>query len=98
MSPTPGTGDPDPRVKGAATVLRGHGIGCLPVLDNGRLVGIITVSAPLELIGRGVDKSGPVDKRREGPKPGGRRGAEPAFRARRPGGRQARSTARWTMR
>lgn len=49
-------------VREAANKLRGRGIGCLPVMERGRLVGIVTVSDLLELIGRGVER--PVPKAR----------------------------------
>jgi acetoin utilization protein AcuB len=47
---------PDLTVRKAATLLRGSSVGALPVLDRGRLVGIVTVSDLLELIGRGVER------------------------------------------
>jgi acetoin utilization protein AcuB len=40
----------------AANLLRGRSIGCLPVLDEGRLVGIVTTSDLLERIGRGSER------------------------------------------
>ena len=43
-------------VREAANKLRGRSIGCLPVVDRGRLTGIVTVSDLLELIGRGVER------------------------------------------
>jgi CBS domain-containing protein len=43
---------PDTTVRQAANLLRGHGIGCLPVIDEGRPVGIVTVSDLLNLVGR----------------------------------------------
>lgn len=39
-------------IKDAANLMRGHGIGCLPVVDDGKLVGIVTTSDLLELVGR----------------------------------------------
>jgi CBS domain-containing protein len=47
---------PKTTVREAANLLRGRTIGCLPVVDRGRVVGIITVSDLLELIGKGVEK------------------------------------------
>jgi acetoin utilization protein AcuB len=44
--------DPQTPVRRAANLLRGHNIGSLPVLDGDRLVGIVTVSDLLELVGR----------------------------------------------
>src|SRR5512140_3199797 len=42
MSRTPQTADPLDPVEDAARIMRARKIGCLPVLDEGRLVGIIT--------------------------------------------------------
>jgi CBS-domain-containing membrane protein len=47
------TAPPDLTVRKAANLLRGSTVGALPVLDRGRLVGIVTVSDLLELLGRG---------------------------------------------
>jgi CBS domain-containing protein len=47
------TAPPDATVRRAANLLRGHNIGCLPIVDRGRPVGIVTVSDLLELVGRG---------------------------------------------
>lgn len=47
---------PTMTVRKAANLLRGHSIGCLPVLEAGRLVGIVTTTDLLELIGRGVER------------------------------------------
>jgi CBS-domain-containing membrane protein len=48
--------DEDTTVRSAANLLRGHAIGCLPVLREGTLVGIVTLSDMLELLGRGAEK------------------------------------------
>ena len=34
----------------------GRTIGCLPVIDNGKLIGIITLSDLLQFLGKGVDR------------------------------------------
>lgn len=47
---------PTDTVRSLANVMRGHTIGCVPVIDRGRLVGIVTLSDLLELLGRGVDR------------------------------------------
>jgi acetoin utilization protein AcuB len=60
MTPAVTTASPDTTIRDAANVMRGHGAGCLPVVDRGRLVGIVTVWDLLELIGRGVTR--PVAK------------------------------------
>lgn len=53
------TASPDMPVRQAANLMRGRTIGCLPVVEEGkrsRLVGIVTVSDLLELLGRGIDR------------------------------------------
>ena len=53
------TASPEMSVRQAANLMRGRTIGCLPVVKEGhpsRLVGIVTVSDLLELLGRGVDR------------------------------------------
>ena len=47
---------PDATVRQAANLMRGRTIGCVPVVDRRRLVGIVTVSDVLALVGRGVDR------------------------------------------
>jgi len=42
MSPEPHTISPDETALKAARLLKSEGVGCLPVVDGGRLVGIIT--------------------------------------------------------
>lgn len=54
------TAKPDMTLRQAANLLRGRSIGCLPVVDEGRLVGILTTTDLLELIGRGAER--PVAK------------------------------------
>ncbi|HMA29594.1 MAG TPA: CBS domain-containing protein [Thermoanaerobaculia bacterium] len=56
------TASPEMSVKQAANLMRGRTIGCLPVVEEGhprRLVGIVTVSDLLELLGRGIDRPTP---------------------------------------
>jgi len=43
-------------IRSVANLMRGRTIGCVPVVEDERLVGIVTVSDLLELIGRGVDR------------------------------------------
>ena len=43
--------------------MRGRTIGCIPVSDGKRLVGMITVSDLLDLLGRGVDRPAKVGHR-----------------------------------
>lgn len=56
MTPHTITGKPTSSVKQAANLLRGYIIGCLPVVENGKLLGIVTTSDLLELLGRGLEK------------------------------------------
>ena len=50
------TAAPTTTVREAANLMRGRSIGCLPVLDQGSLRGIITVTDLLSLIGRGAER------------------------------------------
>ena len=54
---------PTTTIREAANRLRGRGIGCLPILEKGRLVGIVTVSDLLMLLGRGAERPVPHTKR-----------------------------------
>jgi acetoin utilization protein AcuB len=56
-------GRPDMTPRQAANLLRGRTIGCLPLFENGELVGIITITDLLELIGRGAEKPASRSKR-----------------------------------
>ncbi len=60
MSSPAVTAQPDTTIRQASNLLRGRTIGCLPVLEGGRLVGILTTTDLLELIGRGSER--PVSK------------------------------------
>jgi CBS domain-containing protein len=44
---------PDLPLRKAANMLRGSAVSALPVIERGRLVGVVTVSDLLEMIGRG---------------------------------------------
>jgi CBS domain-containing protein len=50
------TGTPDMTIREAANRMRGRADGALPVLRGRHLVGIVTVSDLLDLIGRGVER------------------------------------------
>jgi acetoin utilization protein AcuB len=54
------TASPEATIRQAANLLRGRSIGCLPVVEEGRAVGIVTTTDLLELIGRGVEK--PIER------------------------------------
>ena len=50
------TMSPTHTVRQAANLMRGRTIGCVPIVDRGRLVGVVTVSDLLEVLGRGIDR------------------------------------------
>lgn len=50
------TVQPETPVRKAANLMRGRSIGCVVVVDDHRVVGIITVADLLSLIGRGADR------------------------------------------
>jgi acetoin utilization protein AcuB len=58
------TSSPDTTLRQAANVLRGRTIGCLPVVEDGRIVGIVTATDLLELIGAGIERPVPKARRR----------------------------------
>ena len=57
------TTEPTAPVRKVANLMRGRTIGCIPVNDGKRLVGIVTVSDLLELLGRGVERPVKVGRR-----------------------------------
>ena len=48
--------NPEMTLRQAANQLRGRSIGCLPVLEEEKLVGIVTTTDLLELLGRGMER------------------------------------------
>jgi CBS domain-containing protein len=62
MTPHAVSASPSTTISQAATLLRGRSIGCLPIIDKGKLVGIVTVSDLLELLSKSDD--GPSSKRK----------------------------------
>lgn len=56
MTPQVISARPTATVRQAANLLRGYVIGCLPVIDEGRLRGIVTTSDLLDLVGRGSER------------------------------------------
>ncbi len=64
-------------VQGAAKLLRRRNIGCLPLVDHGRLVGVVTTSDLLELVGKGVLHIQPKTKKWTMPKRGPTHRPEP---------------------
>ena len=53
MTSKPILAKPDTTLREAANLLRGYKIGCLPVVEDGKLIGIVTITDLLEIIGRG---------------------------------------------
>ncbi len=45
---------PETSVRRAVSLMRHHGVGCLPVLRNGKLVGLVSVGQLLELLEQSV--------------------------------------------
>jgi len=59
------TTQPDETIQHAANRMRGNSIGALPVMEGDKLVGIITFSDMLELIGKGFDRGALYPERRD---------------------------------
>jgi acetoin utilization protein AcuB len=47
---------PSTTVREAANLMRGHATECLPVVTGGRLLGVLTASDIVELVGRGAER------------------------------------------
>lgn len=54
---------PHATVRQAANLMRGNHVGCLPVLDGGRLAGMVTDADLLDLIGKGVSREPEIQGR-----------------------------------
>jgi acetoin utilization protein AcuB len=65
MTPYAVRGEPEMPVRQAANLMRGWTIGCLPVMKGDQLVGIVTTSDLLRLIGRGAVRPPISGHRRE---------------------------------
>lgn len=63
------TASPTMTVRQAANLLRARTIGCLPVIEDGKLAGIVTITDLLELLGRQTQLS-PTASSRYNPKHG----------------------------
>ncbi len=63
MSSPVTSANPTTTARQAANLMRGRSIGCLPVLEEGELVGIVTVSDLLRAIGSGVIRPASESKR-----------------------------------
>jgi CBS domain-containing protein len=70
MTPYAVKAKPGMTVRQAATLMRGWNIGCLPVVDRGGLVGILTVSDLLDFIAKGREKGPAGTARKPAPKRG----------------------------
>lgn len=53
MTPFVLSAKPATTVRQAANMLWGYGVGCLPVMEGGKLLGIVTIADLLDLVGRG---------------------------------------------
>jgi acetoin utilization protein AcuB len=76
------TASPTTSIHQAANLLRARTIGCLPILDGGKLAGIVTLTDLLELLGRGNQLS-PTASSRYKPQHGSK--WKPIHRSTRPG-------------
>jgi acetoin utilization protein AcuB len=56
MSPKLVSATPETTVRAAANLLRGRNVGCLPVFEGKKLVGIVSVSDLLGLLGKGAER------------------------------------------
>jgi acetoin utilization protein AcuB len=81
MTADPVVAAPTTTLREAANVLRGRAIGCLPVVDGARLVGIVTTTDLLDLIGRGAERPVADSTRWVLRARGSRRGAQVRARA-----------------
>ncbi len=63
MTPQVVTAKSDTTIRQAANLLRGRGIGCLPIMVGDKVAGIVTATDLLELLGRGQERPGPRAER-----------------------------------
>ena len=56
------TATPEMTIRQAANLMRGRAEGALPVVAAEKLVGIVTVSDLLDVLGRGVDRPAPAQR------------------------------------
>ena len=55
--------EPEATLRRAAGIMQGRDVGCLPVVDDGRLVGIVTTSDLLTAVAKGTIHTAPPDGR-----------------------------------
>ena len=79
MSSPAMTCSPDTTLRQAANLLRGRTIGCLPVVADGRIAGIVTTTDLLDLIGGGLEVERPVPKTRRWVRKGRGAGGKPGM-------------------
>jgi acetoin utilization protein AcuB len=63
MTPSVVTARKDTTLREAANLMRGRTIGSLPVVEDGKLVGIVTTTDLLTLIGKGMERPVATSKR-----------------------------------
>jgi CBS domain-containing protein len=69
-------------VRQAANVMRGWNIGCLPVIEDGKLVGIVTVSDLLRIVAEGYEAAQKAETRKKpARKPAKKSAKKPAKKA-----------------
>jgi CBS domain-containing protein len=57
------SGTPNMTIRAIANLMRGRTIGALPIFENERLVGIVTISDLLDLLGLGAERPVPSSRR-----------------------------------
>lgn len=55
--------EPEATLRRAAGIMQGRDVGCLPVVEDGRLVGIVTTSDLLTAVAKGTIHTAPPDGR-----------------------------------
>jgi CBS domain-containing protein len=58
------TATPETTIRQGANLLRGRSIGCLPLVERGRVVGIVTTADLLTLLGKGAERPVATSTRR----------------------------------
>ena len=77
MAHPPVTITPDETIRKAAALMTGHVIGSLPVVDDGKLVGIVTTYDLVALLAKGAAHPAPASERRVLARRGPRRKPRP---------------------
>jgi CBS domain-containing protein len=66
MTPAPVVVTPETRLRDAANILRGWNIGCVPVVEKGRPVGLLSMADVCALVGRGAIRTQRISTVRAG--------------------------------